>query len=280
MARKNIFELLDARWNVKEEIARFYKLFHDEKMLFYGPIDEYTLEDFVEIYCFENWKNQGRYIDVDDYLETLDFNGLCKKAANGDIESFLTVIEIIYNFFYMAYTKIDKCNDYSYSSSFVTLQNNMNMCLEHYNYSADYFEDKEQVIVSEKDPAVTAAAEISDPETAFQIVQYNHYSLKGDILKKKEILLYLSHILEPKRDALKAINKELSDDIFDLFNNLNLRHNNCDPQSKSYNEYIAEMPPETLEDWYDELYQMVLLAKLELDHCERKKKIAELKTHF
>lgn len=277
MARKSIFEILDAKWDLKEEIERISKLFDEVDTVSRGPAD-YTLKDFVEAYCFEDWKSRGRCIDVDDYLETVNFDNLYLRA-HVDIECFLTIIEIVYNFFHIALQKIED-SDYKYYTSFITLQDNMNTCLEHYNYTAFYFEDKEQVIVSEKDPAITSVVEVSDPETAFQIVQYNHQSLKGDITSKKRILLYLASDLEPKRRELNRINRDLSEDIFALLNNLNLRHNNCTPHAKNYIQFIAEMPPETLEEWYDELYQMILLANLELNHIERKNKIAELKTHF
>lgn len=278
MARKNIFELLNAKWSKSEELSRLYRLFCEENVISDGLIS-YTLKDFVDSYCFEDWKNRGRYIDLDDYLKALDFEELYKRAAK-DTDCFLTIIEIIYNFYYIAYAKIIKGDEFKYYTALITLQDNMNMYLERYNYSAFYFEDKEQAIVSEKGPAVTAAAEISDPETAFQIVQYNHHSLKGDMITKKRILLHLASDIEAKRSALNGINKAFSDDIFTLLNNMNLRHNNCSPQSKDYKEYIADMPEETLEEWYDELYQMILLAKLELDHLDRKNKITELKTHF
>lgn len=278
MARKNIFELLDTRWDLKEELARFYKLFDENYVISVGPA-EYTLKEFVDSYCFEDWKNRGRFIDVDDYLESLDFNGLYRRAIT-DIESSLTYIEIIYNFLYIASKKIESTNEFKYYTGLITLQDNMNLFLEHYNYAASIFEDKEQVIVSENDSAVTATAEISNPETAYQIVRYNHHSLKGDLKTKKEILLYLASELEPKRTTLDGINKAFKADIFALLNNLNLRHNNCDPDSAEFKQYIAEMPAETLEEWYDELYQMILLAELELDHLARKDKIAELKTHF
>ena len=39
-------------------------------------------------------------------------------------------------------------------------------------------------------------------------------------------------------------------------------------------------PKNKLEEWYDELYQMMLLAMLELEQVERNQKINELKTHF
>ena len=39
----------------------------------------------------------------------------------------------------------------------------------------EYFAEKEQAIIIERDPAVTAAAEISSNETAYEIIFYNHH---------------------------------------------------------------------------------------------------------
>lgn len=251
MARKNIFELLSEKWDIKEEFSRLRRLFEEDDVIS-AYATGYTLKHFVCYHCFEDWKNRGRYIDMDDYLEALSFEELCRTAAR-DVECLLTVIEIMYNFYYLAYTLVsDNKNKFVYNKSLITLRDNMDNCLEHYNYHAFIFDDRQQVIVSEKDPAATAAAEISDSETAFQIIQYNHYSLRGDILAKKRILLHFASELEPKRPMLNGINKALSEDIFTLLNNLNLRHNNCNPKNKDYKKYIADMPEEMLEEWYDE----------------------------
>ncbi len=37
------------------------------------------------------------------------------------------------------------------------------------------------------------------------------------------------------------------------------------------------MPKKQLEEWYDEIYQLSLLAFLELDNIERNRKISDLK---
>ena len=71
--------------------------------------------------------------------------------------------------------------------------------------------------------------------------------------------------------------KQLSDNIFYLLNNLNLRHNNRSKNSKNYKEYVAKMRKNQLEKTYDELYQMILLAILLLDNVSRTKKIKLLK---
>ena len=60
---------------------------------------------------------------------------------------------------------------------------------------------------------------------------------------------------------------------------MNLRHNNCSKGDKYYKEFVANMDDDVLEGWYDELYQMILLAFLELDQLERNSKIKELKAN-
>lgn len=65
--------------------------------------------------------------------------------------------------------------------------------------------------------------------------------------------------------------------ILHLLNNLHLRHNNKVYGDKNYRKVVADMDDSTLEHWYDELYQMILLAFLQLDQVDRNAKILELK---
>lgn len=95
--------------------------------------------------------------------------------------------------------------------------------------------------------------------------------MKGDLEAKKETLLKFADLLEPKREILNSIDKTFSSDLFYLFNNFNLRHNNTDPSAKGkYKKAVAEMSNAELEKWYDETYQMCLLAFLRIDHIDRK----------
>ena len=86
--------------------------------------------------------------------------------------------------------------------------------------------------------------------------------------------------LEPRRVELAAINKELANTVFFMFNNMNIRHNNSTEGDKNYREVVAKMTQDELEGWYDETYQMCLLAFLELDNVERTKKVSQLKVSF
>lgn len=126
-----------------------------------------------------------------------------------------------------------------------------------------------------------SAAEILPDDLALKTIFYNHHSLKGKIEEKKAILLKYASYLEPLRSKLHNLNSSFADDLFYLFNNLNIRHNNCNPNSKKhFKAFVAALKNEEIENWYDEIYQMCLLAVLMLDHIERKNKIDDLKSTF
>ena len=138
-------------------------------------------------------------------------------------------------------------------------------------------EDEFTVFV-EKSQASISVAELLEAPTSYKVIFYNHHSLKGDLNEKRAILLQLANLLEPKRAQLANMNKKLEHYLFLMFNKMQIRHNNKDPQDKGkYNEVVAKMSDEDLEEWYDETYQMCLLAFLELDNVERNKKVDELK---
>lgn len=101
--------------------------------------------------------------------------------------------------------------------------------------------------------------------------------LKGNIEEKRKILFKLANELEPRKNESEKINDDLTDDIFYMFNNLNIRHNNVSIGEKYYNEYVAGMRECELEEWYDKLYQKILLANLLLDDEKGKKSIKELR---
>ena len=99
--------------------------------------------------------------------------------------------------------------------------------------------------------------------------------------EKKNTILKLAELLEAKRPQLSKVDSGFCNDLFYLFNNLNLRHNNIDPSMKGkFKQAVAEMSPEELEHWYDETYQMCLLAFLRLEQEERKIEVDKLKSRI
>lgn len=131
-----------------------------------------------------------------------------------------------------------------------------------------------------KNQAAIAVAEIIEEDLAYDVIEYNHHSMCGNLSAKGTVLRKLGNQLEPRRSSLEMVNKELSDNIFFILNNMNLRHNNSTQGDKNYKPFVCKMPKSELEIWYDELYQMCLLAFLELDNIERMERMKDLKRNF
>ncbi len=277
MARKNIFEIASNSINMSNETTRIVRMFSGEDTLYLSSNDGYTITKYVDYYLFDDWKWRGHFLDVDDYLESIDFDDIVRLAENHVTEGFLTLIELVYNFWSLAYKEMTReGTKLKWGGYFYHLQDVMEDCLQKYNHKA--YDCDDRILVIEDKPEVTAVAEIVEHSLAIDVIRYNHHSLKGELDAKKSILLALGTELEPRRRELQALNKQLSEDVFFMLNNVNLRHNNCNESDASkYKETVAQMTSDQLEEWYDELYQMMLLAILLLDNVDRTKKVKELK---
>jgi hypothetical protein len=83
--------------------------------------------------------------------------------------------------------------------------------------------------------------------------------------------------IEPKEKELEDIDKITKTNLYFLLNNLNLRHNNIEPDGKNHKALVADMNQTELESWYDETYQFILFSKLLFDNIERNKKTTALR---
>ena len=276
MARKNIFELVSTNTTFEDDLRRLKTLIFSEECIQCYGIYKYSISEFVDKYLFSSWEQRQHCVDLDDFLKTLKYNELYEKALKQDFDSSVCVLELYYNLWNLVFQYILKSDDTKHYESFNFVNNLLRDCLSAINYTYHFFGEDTILLVEDK-PEITAVAEIVDDDLALDIIRYNHHSLAGDIESKKSILLRLGSELEPKRKELKVINKQLEDNIFYMLNNLNLRHNNRSKKDKNYKEYVAKMKKSKLEDWYDELYQEILLAMLLLDDKNRQIKISGLK---
>jgi len=277
MVRTNIFELLEESNDLSRDVDRLQALFETWNFVCEEWF-ETPLKQFVDNYCFENWKCRGHCLSIGDFLDSIGYDDIIRRAST-DLESFLTLIEIIYNFWMLAYDYAQHHGMRLYSTA-NQLQELMDNCLSEYNHCIVHDKKKEQVLVVEKSPAVTAAAEASEPDIALDVFKYNHRSLQGNLKAKWAILAAMGKDLEGKRSRIESANKELSKHIFLLLNNLDIRHNNVTPNTPKYKGYVASLTSPQLEQWYDELYQMMLLAILELEQSDRESRVKELESHF
>lgn len=280
MSRKNIFDVISGSFDIARELQRIKRLFEAEHSVYVHSVRaSYSVFRYVDKYGFYQWRNRGRCVDANDFLSILEYEELWKSAPT-NLQDLLTLIEIIYNFCWIvkkAAGNMKVSTDRNQEKHFSVLEETLIACLSHYNHKGVYFSELEQLIVIEDKPEATAVAEIVDNGIGYKVLRYNHYILKGDLQAKKDILLALGTDLEPKREQLKAIDKTLEDGIFYILNNLNLRHNNTTEGDRYYRQAVVDMDNATLENWYDELYQMMLLAYLQMDQTERNSRVKALK---
>lgn len=286
MARKNIFEILENKWNIIDEVKRIFTLLNTDCINVRYSGDK-TIIEFVDDYCFYDWKNRYSYLNIEDMAKDLDIK-LDEDKISSNLESIeiLKYLEFARNLIMLCDTKlfIDNESDssdnykYKYYKEYTVLKENINIVLEHLNFSTKLLKKDERIILIEKNPSAIAVAEIVDEDTACKVIEYNHYLLKGYINKKKEILLQLANKYEGMKSNIRGLNSKLDDDIGFMLNNINIRHNNKSGKNKK--EYVSKMRKDTMEKWYDETYQMLLLAFLLNEQLSRSKKISQLKEKF
>lgn len=274
--RKSIFDIATSSINISNEVDRIVSMSINEKTLYYSPY-YLSVFDFVDKHCFRDWSYRGHFVDVKDFLDAIGYNDIRAAAKKGDTDAFITLIELTYNFWMLAHKDlINEKTSSRWQNNFYHLREVMLDNLEKYNHKA--YIDGDRILIIEDKPEVTAVSEIVERDLALDIIRYNHRSLQGEIELKKKILISMGSELEPKRKELQALNKQLSEDIFFMLNNMNVRHNNRSKKDMSkYKEYVAKMTKARIEKWYDELYQMILLAFLLLDNVDRTANVRDLK---
>lgn len=271
MARKNFAEVLQsAKIDLHKEYDRLY-------VLFYGNYDKCASPSMeLSDYCRESFLSypfRGTCISLDDFNEYYDF-AFERNPIDVGLDYLLNFCEYTYNL--VLHMRNDDFGMMMYDSPKHFFLQQISAVIEKIGYME--ISENGLTIFAPKVPEAIAVSEIVEEELSYKVIEYNHHMMRGDINKKKEILLLLAKALEAKRETLNSLNKELSSNIFFMFNNLDLRHNNRDEESKHYKEYVAKMDDEKLEQLYDDTYQMCLLAFLQMDNQERTKRVDELKS--
>lgn len=270
MSRMNIFDLLKENNSIEKDAKRLLALFNVYSYASLPMSVPLTLYQFVDEFCFNDWAGKGRCLDIRDFLETLGIGDI-NYFYPTDIDSLTKLIEIIYNFWFLATNYLDHSDElFKRYDTEETLKKQMDECLSEYNFKVFYIQDEEKCIIIEDVPQITAAAEVVDGETAIEIIRYHHRQLAGDVPKKRSILKTLGAYLEGRKTDIQKIDNNLYNTITGALNNLNIRHNNVNPNNKgTYKKAVAEMLPEELESYYDEIYQLILFAILEMDNVSR-----------
>lgn len=278
--RRNFAEILkNAKIDIKSEYQKLYGLLYDRSIQVstvnrISAYDELS-ERFIGFYF------RGTCLSIDEFNDMHGFR-FERDPSDFNIDHLISLCEYIYNML-MGYqsTQLSFGRTMSVGPAVINVQfylEQINQVIEKIGYMQT-MEDNFTIFI-EKSPAVIAVAEsaLIPEDLSYRLISYNHYTMKGNIDAKKAVLQRLYPILEAKHEDLNKADKSLKSDLFYIFNNLNIRHNNVNPELKGkYKAYVAQMSNEELERWCDEAYQMCLLAFLQLEHLDRKSEFDRLK---
>jgi len=120
--RTNLFDLLAAHFDISTELNRIEHLLEAEDVIRTSPRDSYTVYEYVEKFCFDNWKNRGRCLNLEDFLEVVEYSALWQSALH-DFKDLLLLLEIVYNFWYMVHTDGRVYSPYQGNTNYLTVFN-------------------------------------------------------------------------------------------------------------------------------------------------------------
>lgn len=274
--RRNFAQILkEAKIDIKSEYQKLYGMLYDRSI-------QVSSTKWISVYdelssCFLGFYFRGTCLSIEEFNDVNGFH-FEKEPEPFSIDNLILLCEYIKNML-MGYQNAQHAYPMlqpAINVQFYLMQ--IAQVIEKIGYMSlnqDGF-----VIYVEKSPAAISVAESEQipKEISYKMISYNHYNMKGNLQEKKNTILKLAELLEAKRPELDKVDNRFCNDIFYLFNNLNIRHNNIDSFiNGKFKRAVADMPPEELEHWYDETYQMCLLAFLRLEQADRKIEFDKLK---
>ncbi|PRT71643.1 hypothetical protein [Streptococcus anginosus] len=286
MTRKNYFELIqDMEFNADKEFEIISKLISEKRSPSSITLSLISLQNVFNVNFILYLKY--RKIQFTSYDEV---NKYFKNNMNGTerLFSYIEFIIDLYSFLKKNTGKMNNSDRYNYyliSNSFREIEDRINYSLDKTNHELIELDSGNRIIVEKNVYASEVSQIVSETsiQDAIKVLEYNHFANKGNIERKKEILISLATYLEPFRDELndseelKEVmkvnnNKKIIavEQLFNMYNNLGLRHNNN-------KQYHLEMTEEELEQWYDDIYASTLFVILSLDEARILSKLKTLR---
>lgn len=277
MTRKNYFDLIqDMGFDADKEFEIISELISEIRRPSSTVLSLISIQDFFNrnflLYLKHRKIQFTSYDEVNEYFKN-NMNGIERLFSYVefiiDLYSFLTKnIGKLYNSF------SNNFSDYLILNSYKEIEDRISYSLEKTNHELITLENGDKIIVEKNVYASEVSQIISETniQDAIKVLEYNHFANKGNIQRKKEILITLANYLEPLRKELnnseelkevfKVNNQKIIafEKLFEMYNNFGLRHNNA-------KQYHLDMTNEKLEQWYDDIYTSSLFVILSLDEA-------------
>ena len=254
----------------ERERKRIEKLFeHTEFRCIISYTNYYSLKDFLS-YHFLGSRLQGTALDINDF-----FSSNAKEWNKASLDSLLSYCEVVYGFiaeFYGHVKMVDAAKKLAEQ-----ILHNITIILEKTGHEIRKTKEDFWEIVKKDALASAVIEDLSDADAAMAVLDYNHFGLKGNVAKKRELLVAIGRYVEPLTDdaEIKGSHSGLVDDVKFCLNNLHIRHNN--EEGRFAKDWLETMMDEELESWYDKAYRSMLLLIEEHKQQETHRQINALK---
>ena len=271
--RKSFADILNsAQFNIETEYYRLKTLFYEKTVLLYSGGHPYTttLHNIVNSrFTNVSFRNNALSLDDFDTINNFHFN---EYQSPIEIDLYLTFCEYLNNI-------LTEIKEYLPSDFFLTcdlIKKQISTAIE----KMQFIEIHQGNLISyvPKNAASISVAEIiEDNDLSYKTLFYNHHSLSGDLEGKKEILLKFANLFESRKSEAKGICDKVLENLSFAFNNFNIRHNNIDLSSKSYQEFFAKLSDSEKEELYDDTYQLCLEFFIALDNKDKVTKFENIR---
>lgn len=273
MARQNYFDILNRmEFDPQRELKNLVDLLEMEK-------------NFKSIY-YETSLNSAISNDFLDYPNRSTFTSYSKmmEFIGANIYNTTEQLFVFSEFLVDIFCNLAEKFTEEESEFIQIIFDNIKRFLELSNHELITLDNGNKIIVEKNVYASEASQIVSETsiEEAIKVLEYNHFSNKGNIQRKKEILIALANYLEPFRrelnnseelkDILKVNNQKVIafEKLFEMYNNFGLRHNNS-------NQYHLDLADDELELWYDDIYTSTLFVILSMDQSRILSKLKTLR---
>lgn len=261
--RRTFFDLLkNSKVDVNYELQKLNNLFIQDCCFHRRKL--YSLHDLVAENFAKYYKRREHFLSLQELL-----NAIYRECFNiSKFDKYFLYAEMYVDLISM----LDNLDNQEIESQKNIIKTQIERVISSLGYKFIVIDDR-QIIVENNvfaNEASQAVTEFADIKEALSILEYNHFSNKGNIERKKEILKKIADLLEPWRkplnksselkDLLKANNDKIQalEKLFYMYNKFNIRHNNED-------QMLTGLSNQEIESWYDKIYTMSLFVILGKD---------------
>lgn len=270
----------------RAEALQLHYLLSEEKIYWAGHGRLRTLETHIDETFFRALSFRGTHLCIADMRKALNVRKGSFEGAGPRTPSTFNML-LLFSEFLLAVASEGESRLMQappFHQQMNTIVNNILHFVDKTNHRLENIGDTgtpRYIIVEKNKLTAQAVGMIEERPVALAAIEYNHFTLHGDLSGKQTILLQLANYVEPilHSNILKDNGyAQLQSDTGFVLNNLHIRHNNKTGTKRK--DYTATVSDEDLETWYDRAYSLMLSVIVAKENVVAHTDIEQLKSQY